>query len=125
MRKDVFLSIALLSALALCYGCGGNDADALGIGAACTSADTCGENQQCLTEFKGGYCGSIGCNSSSDCPSSSACVIHTNAKNYCFRTCVEKVDCNANRSVEAESNCVSSVVFASGKKEGKVCVPPS
>jgi len=30
-----------------------------------------------------------------------------------------------NRSLENESNCVSSVVFVSGKKESKVCEPPN
>ena len=52
-------------------------------------------------------------------------MIHSDGQNYCFRICLDKLDCNANRSVENESNCVSSVTYASGEKEGKVCEPPN
>ena len=105
-------------------GCG-DDADDLGVGAQCASSSDCGDNQQCLTQFKGGYCGLAGCKASSDCPSGSACVTHSDGKNYCFRVCTDKAQCNANRASDLESNCSSKVSFASGTKEGKACIPPS
>lgn len=108
-------------------GCGDDsEADRRGIGAECSSSDDCTEaNQQCLTQFKGGYCGSQGCASTEECPPGSGCVSHTDGTNYCFRICLDKIECNANRSVDNESNCSSNITFASGKKEGKACVPPS
>lgn len=121
-------------AFALSVGCGDNDdgateADRLGVGAECTSDEVCQEAEQgvtkrCLLEFKGGYCGVTDCERNSECPAGSACVSHE-GKSYCFRSCVDKQECNANRSAENLANCSSSVVFLSGKKEGKVCVPPS
>jgi hypothetical protein len=120
--KTVITAVALTLLLS---ACGDDDADALGIGAACDSSNECAEGQSCLTDFKGGYCGSVGCATNDDCPSGSACVVHTDGKRYCFRVCIDKPDCNVNRSVEVEANCSSSVTFASGKKEGKACIPPS
>lgn len=122
----IFVRLTLFLLLGfVCFSCGDDDADELGIGAACTEQDVCAENQTCLTSFKGGYCGSIGCTINDDCPENSACIAHDDGQNYCFRICVEKTDCNANRTVDVEANCSSSVIFASGQKEGKVCVPPS
>ncbi len=115
------LSFALLTAC-------GNDADDIGVGAACSVADDCNQDdgdQQCLTQFKGGYCGLEGCAADADCPEGSACVSHSDGVNYCFRICVDKADCNANRSVDDEANCSSSVTFADGTKDGKACIPPS
>jgi hypothetical protein len=114
-------SLVLLLAAA---GCGDDDADALGVGASCAFGDNCGAGQTCLLDFKGGYCGLEGCNANAACPENAACVTH-NGKDYCFRTCFDKVDCNANRPADQEANCSSSVTFISGKKEGKVCLPPS
>ena len=122
--KRLTLMLALAFVLPAC-GDDDDPADALGIGAACTATSKCGDNQSCLTQFKGGYCGSVDCKSNDDCPGSSACVVHDDGKSYCFRTCTDKIQCNANRDVTVESNCVGSVTFASGKKEGKVCEPPS
>jgi hypothetical protein len=97
-------SLALLTMTAL-FACG-SDADDLGVAAQCTSNDQCDADtmQTCLM-FKGGYCGIKGCAHDADCPEDSACIMHTDAMNYCFRTCVDKANCNANRSVENESNC--------------------
>jgi hypothetical protein len=103
---------------------GGTEADRQGVGAQCTKADDCLTGQQCLP-FKGGYCGVQGCTADKDCPSGSACVHHTDGINYCFRTCIDKVDCNRNRSLENESNCSSSVTFVETGKTVKACVPPS
>ena len=110
--------------LLVAAGCG-DDADELGIGATCVFGDKCSDGQMCLVQFKGGYCGLVGCNANAACPENSACVTHSDGKAYCFRTCFDKVDCNANRPADLEANCSSSVVFISGKKEGKVCLPPS
>jgi hypothetical protein len=44
--------------------------------------------------------------------------------NYCFRACVDKAECNANRGPEVESNCSSNITRVDGG-ETKACVPPS
>ncbi len=104
-----------------------NPADQAGIGAQCATNDDCFQtNQTCLTAFRGGYCGSTGCTVDGDCPAGAACVRHDDAINYCFRLCVDKSECNRNRSVSNESNCVSSVTFADASRTaGKACVLPS
>jgi hypothetical protein len=119
-----FASIALV-AIVFGFACG-DDADDLGVGAQCTSSDQCDADtmQQCLM-FKGGYCGIQGCVHDADCPELSACIAHTDGMNYCFRICVDKPDCNANRDVESESNCSSNVTFTDGTMGRKACVPPS
>jgi hypothetical protein len=123
------LCIASFGLLLLASACGGDDsheADRLGVGAQCTTSDQCDSDthQQCLA-FKGGYCGIQGCTADADCPESSACVAHTDGMNYCFRTCVDKADCNANRDLENEANCSSSVTFVEDTAGRKACVPPS
>ena len=108
-----------------------DQADVLGVGAECSSDSQCyqerdgGIQQTCLRQFKGGYCGVQDCSSDLDCPRDSACVAHDDGSNYCFRTCVDKIDCNRNRSLDFESNCSSNVTFVSGAKGSKACVPPS
>ena len=117
----------------LCSACGDDDgpeADRLGVGAECTSNDDClqedaGIMQECLLNFAGGYCGIEGCTSDADCPEASACIAHTDGINYCFRVCVDKPECNANRSVDNEANCSSNVTFTDGDMGRKACVPPS
>ena len=121
------LALFALFAGSLAISACGSDADDIGVGAQCTANDQCNQedgDQTCLA-FKGGYCGLEGCTSASDCPSGSACVAHTDGKNYCFRICVDKPDCNANRDAENEANCSSSVDFVSGANGRKACVPPS
>ena len=104
-----------------------NEADRLGVGAACAVDTDCQDTQSCLLDFKGGYCGIKACKSDADCPEVSACVAHDDGSNYCFRTCTDKPQCNANRAADNESNCSSSVVFtdAETNKSVKACVPPS
>ena len=123
----IYLAILATIALSLSAGCsdGGTEADKLGIGAACAAANDCADNQQCLTQFKGGYCGMSDCHSDADCPEASACVNHDDGKNYCFRVCSTKTDCNANRGADDEANCSSSVTFVEAANKGKACVPPS
>jgi hypothetical protein len=109
----------------LTLGCG-SDADALGVGAECASNSDCDtEGGQSCLGFKGGYCGLAGCTGDGDCPESSACITHDDGRNYCFRTCANKPDCNANRSVDNEANCVSSVTWVDGDMGRKACNPPS
>ena len=118
--------IAATLALALFSACGDDDteADRKGIGAQCAKVEDCATGQQCLA-FKGGYCGLADCVADVDCPAGSACVAHTDAKNYCFRICTDKIDCNRNRSVDNESNCSASITFVQGNMGRKACVPPS
>jgi hypothetical protein len=126
-----------LISLGLCLAaCGGHDppppygtqADLIGVGAACRANTDCfqteGGAQQCLTEFKGGYCGLKGCTTSADCPAGSGCVSY-NGATYCFRRCKEKAECNLNRSIDVESNCSSNIDFVEGKASDKPCIPPS
>ncbi len=122
--------IALVSILLAFAACGDDneEADILGVGAECSgAADECDldNDQVCLTNFAGGYCGIADCTGDIDCPEASACIAHGDDTNYCFRTCVDKLDCNENRSVDFESNCVSSVDFVDGTMGRKACVPPS
>jgi hypothetical protein len=117
-----------LAALILSVGCGDDDtaADRAGVGAECSDSDDCyREEQICLLQFKGGYCGLADCTADDDCPAGSACVAHDDGTNYCFRICVSKAECNRNRSVENEANCSADVEFVSKTKEQKACVPPS
>lgn len=111
---------------ALAMACG-NAADNARIGAQCAADTDCpkvGEKQlKCLTSFKGGYCGLDGCTTDSDCVTGAACV-KVASVNYCFRECTDKPECNANRSVDNESNCVGNADHV-GASTAKVCVPPS
>lgn len=107
--------------------CGdGNAADERGIGAQCATTDDCNTDLQqvCLMQFKGGYCGEMGCTADADCVEDSACI-RQDGVNYCFRTCVDKAQCNANRAPANEANCSSSVDFVEGAMGRKACVPPS
>lgn len=105
---------------------GGNDALDRGVGDACASADDClEEGQQCLTQFKGGYCGIADCQNDDDCPIGSACVAHDDGNQYCFLICSDKSQCNHYRPADAEANCSSSVTFTDGAKGSKACLPPS
>lgn len=104
---------------------GGTQADKLGVGAACAKNEDCTVEGQICLPFKGGYCGIADCTADADCPQGSLCVAHTDGKNYCFRVCADKAECNYNRPVEVEANCSSNVTFVSGKKGSKACVPPS
>ena len=121
---------------------GGNtEADKVGVGAACAVETDCPEYEpmdggttggpeqlQCLTQFTGGYCGLLGCSNAEDCPTGSTCVAHTDGSNYCFRECVDKSECNANRPAEAEANCSANFDYAdpTDSQNGvKACIPPS
>jgi len=118
---------AVITMTLVVAGCGdsGTEADKRGIGAQCAASKDCTETGQvCLTEFKGGYCGSKGCTADNDCPTGSACVTE-NGTNFCFRVCADKTECNVNRDVANEANCSSSVTFVDSKAKGKACLPPS
>jgi len=142
----MYVFVAGAAVLGLVTGCGNSDgeteteADRIGVGAECTvdpdpDADppsTCPvvemENQlDCLTQFTGGYCGLEGCKGDVDCPEGSACVTNDDTNNYCYRLCRNKEDCNLNRSVDNEANCVGSgtINFVEGGTERKACEPPS
>ena len=120
-KRRLFIGLVGGLGLASC----GEDSDRLGVGAACVTSEDCGQDQRCLEGFKGGYCGVLGCAADADCPQESRCVQHSDAQRYCFRTCAEKGECNANRDVSNEANCSSNVTFVQGEKTGKACVPPS
>ena len=131
-------SLALLCAASFACGGDGDDdsteADRVGVGAACSDENDCreqsdtdteGEDLVCLLQFAGGYCGLEDCSANDDCPEGAACVAHSDGVNYCFRRCQSKSECNANRPVEAESNCSANVTFVEPATSGKACVPPS
>jgi hypothetical protein len=118
--RNVVLAFLLL------FACG-DEADEIGVGAQCAADDECRETEpplRCLTNFKGGYCGLTACQANIDCPEGSFCVRHTDQQSYCFRTCIDKSECNVNRDVENEANCSSNIDRVEGGNE-KACVPPS
>jgi len=118
--------LSRIALLLLIASCGSDNADSLGVGAQCAMTSQCNTklHEVCLTQFKGGYCGLQGCAHDTDCPTDSACVMHTDGNNYCFRLCATKDDCNANRDPANEANCSSSVTFIDPQTD-KACVPPS
>lgn len=124
MRRSVFIAAVTLALFAGCSD--GTEADRLGVGAECSSGE-CDEELElvCLPQFKGGYCGLEDCVDDLDCPEASACIAHTDGTNYCFRICLDKIECNRNRTVDNESNCSSNVDFVDGADGRKACVPPS
>jgi len=121
----------------LCNGTEGSDANSIGVGATCSSDDSCknaaskcldssaSTTLSCLGNFKGGYCGRNNCTGNKDCPTGSACVAHTDGGKYCFLTCSDKSQCNTNRSKDVEANCSSNVTFVEANTSAKACVPPS
>ena len=132
----------LLGSMALLIGaCGDDDAntaDRVGIAATCTMTTDCAAvasdaadggvvQLQCLTQFAGGYCGLPNCTVSADCPIGAICVLHEDGETYCFRECLDKPECNANRPVEDEANCSSSFTFNDPADDTgqKACIPPS
>lgn len=124
--------VVMAASCALIVGCGsdpppaGTEAQRRGVGAACTRNEDCVELGQTCLPFKGGYCGVGGCTAKAgDCPLGSACVAHTDGKNYCFLLCTDKPQCNASRPTDVEASCSSSITFADGTKNSKACVPPS
>lgn len=125
--------IVILSAL----GCsGGNEADRIGIASECGNDDDCplvkiaseDVHLMCLTQFTAGYCAIEGCQRASDCPEGATCVAHDDGKEYCFRECSNKSECNANRSPDGEANCSANFDFKDPGDEVsglKACIPPS
>ncbi len=124
MIRSILISVAIMS-----LACSdGTEADRLGVGAECSTHDDCDDttDQQCLSTFKGGYCGIENCVDDDDCPNASACVAHGDGIHYCFRTCTDKAECNENRSPDQEANCSANVTFVEVQDESiKACVPPS
>ena len=107
---------------------GGTEADEQLIGAECATAADCDDDNpdtdelDCILDFAGGYCGRKGCTASSECPEASLCASYESST-YCFRSCVDKSECNHNRSLENESNCSSNIDPVEGG-EAKLCIPP-
>lgn len=106
--------------------------DQIGIGGQCTLKDDCNQeldSLDCITTFKGGYCGRQACANNSECPTGSVCV-NEEGVSYCFRTCAEKPECNANRDLDNEANCSGSFSLMEStdtmpSNQPKVCIPPS
>ncbi len=133
-----WIRAACLAGLVVAFGCapededdGGTEADEIGVGGSCSTNDDCPQPEndedpmlECLTAFKGGYCGLEGCQLDEDCPEGSACVAHDDGMNYCFRICLDKSECNRNRGPDEEANCSANITFTDGGG-GKACVPPS
>ncbi|HMI92270.1 MAG TPA: hypothetical protein VK509_12930 [Polyangiales bacterium] len=128
-------TLSLCALVMAVLSCGDDDdaaeADLLGVGAQCTSSSEClregdgGINLACLDQFKGGYCGLEDCSGNEDCPERSVCVAHDDGRNYCFRSCTNKLECNANRDPDNEANCSANIEFVDADTAGKACVPPS
>jgi hypothetical protein len=118
-------SILVLSVTFLGCGDSGSEAQRHGVGSACTVTSECSETGQTCLSFKGGYCGVADCQNDAGCPAGSACVSHTDGRNYCFLICTDKPQCNLYRAVDLEANCSSSVTFVDATLNRKACVPPS
>ena len=127
--------LALAAIFLLIGGCR-NDADTVGVAAQCDVTDDCPEyanadgdkiQLDCLTQFAGGYCGIADCADTLECPDGSICVAHIDGTNYCFRSCVDKSECNANRSPDTEANCSANFDWAVPAEDdgSKACIPPS
>lgn len=127
----VVLSGMITFCLLGAVGCGdnGSEADKQLIGAECTKVEDCDDGDpvtpelECILDFKGGYCGRKGCTASSQCPEGSLCANYE-AGDYCFLVCIDKVECNRNRTLENESNCSSNIDPVEGGEE-KLCIPPA
>jgi hypothetical protein len=122
----VFFLVLAIHLPAALVGCGGSGSEAQrrGVGAACAADTDCNVGLKCLS-FKGGYCGLADCKSDATCPAGSACVVHTDGKNYCFLICADKPSCNLYRAVDVEANCSSSVTYVDPTRTDKACIPPS
>ncbi len=140
MRR-VMASVLVLALAIGPLGCGDDgdsEAEDRGVGEACVSTDECPNVEvstggdtaeeplqlECLTEFRGGYCGLRDCTSDDECPEGSLCAMADNGTNYCFLTCGDKPDCNDHRDAQVESNCVSNLRPVDESRTEKVCVPP-
>jgi hypothetical protein len=130
--KTNILILIMITAMFSIVSCGddddnNNEANTLGVGAQCVDTEECDvENgQECLLDFKGGYCGISQCITDEECPQGSRCVAHDDGVNYCFLVCLDKDECNINRGVDFESNCSSSITFVEEPQDSKACVPPS
>lgn len=125
-RFSVLLSIFIVITLSASCDDDKKTANDLGVGAQCELSTDCDEEtQECLLDFKGGYCGVKDCTGDVECPEGSRCVAHDDGTNYCFLICTDKVQCNVNRDVENEANCSSSVTFVEEPQDVKACIPPS
>lgn len=138
LRSTLFLGSIVLFTVA-CGDDDANTADRVGIAASCRMTSDCATvpsdtadggvvQLQCLTQFKGGYCGLPDCSVSADCPTGSICVLHEDMRTYCFRECLDKPECNVNRPVaDDEANCSSSFDFNDPADDmgQKACIPPS
>lgn len=127
------LPLALLLAVGSASCADENAADRIGVAWSCTTNADCPEVEcdvepcpvlQCLTQFSGGYCGLADCISDAECVEGSACVRHDDGRNYCFRLCTDKPQCNRHREPSVEANCSSSVEFVE-PQSARACVPPS
>jgi hypothetical protein len=133
--------VSMLALLGLASGCHSDrvEADLVGVGAQCATSADCPEvdfegdagvmRLQCLTTFNGGYCGLADCSSNAECPGGSVCIAHDDpAGSFCFRSCTNKPECNANRDVNHEANCNGGADPQDPADEasiGKVCYPSS
>jgi hypothetical protein len=124
-RVMFLVLLAGLSGALLDCGDSGSEAQRRGVGSACAVNTDCTETGQVCLTFKGGYCGLADCQNNAGCPSGSACVAHTDGRNYCFLICTDKSQCNLHRSADVEANCSSNVTFVDGASTLKACVPPS
>jgi hypothetical protein len=134
--KWALLGVFVGGGLNVTAGCGddeGTAADRIGIAAECSADVDCPEVRRgdetiqlaCIRAFRGGYCGIADCQQNDDCPDGAACVNHTDGRSYCFRLCLDKAECNRNRTSENEANCSSNITFAEATPGKKACVPPS
>lgn len=93
-----------------------------GVGADCSTSADC-NNLDCITDFRGGYCGRRDCTSNGDCPGDSSCVAAADGHNYCFKNCGTNSDCSFCRHDGVFATCSTSVDFVDAGASAAVCVP--
>jgi hypothetical protein len=94
-----------------------------GIGADCGDANDCSSDLECLSAFRGGYCGLSGCLVNDDCPDDALCVVASNGENHCYKPCSTASDCSFCRRDGLLGACTADVSFAEDGTTGSVCVP--
>lgn len=132
-------AIPLLAGL-LASACNADDdrseAERVGLGGGCQVDANCtqragdaaeGYDLTCFVDFDGGLCGIDQCDSGADCPEGSACVLHDNGQNHCFRLCSSDDECNVNRNADVPASCTTNAQFLQneGVEGDSVCIPPA
>ncbi|HEX2879439.1 MAG TPA: hypothetical protein VHO25_07870 [Polyangiaceae bacterium] len=93
-----------------------------GVGADCSSDTDC-NGLECISDFRGGYCGRRDCTSNDDCPGDTSCVVAADGHNYCLKNCGADSDCSFCRHDGVFASCSTDVDFIDAGMSTAVCLP--